>query len=245
MGAPPGKLGMRSCARTVTMPPRSTKSTLRRSKKVSSTPCSIGAGATPKRQAVDGPLRSLMYTRRAQVRIEDLVQGHLDANETKLAILPEAKMNLALDDFVKKAEASAFVDLLEVTLKATRRALRNRGGEEEVVNQEDKNDAELSVPPPKRKRAEPQSTQMRHQQPSNENEEVEDKEDEEREGDNEEDDDEDDKQPKCRQGAPAKKAPARKAPSKKTAGRSLPWSQAQSRGVAKHAPIDIDMDGWE
>ncbi|KAH8049665.1 manganese ion binding protein [Aureococcus anophagefferens] len=45
------------------------------------------------------------------VQIEDLVQGHLDADESKLQVLPEDKMNRALEDFVRKAEGGAFEEL--------------------------------------------------------------------------------------------------------------------------------------
>ncbi|KAH8092407.1 manganese ion binding protein [Aureococcus anophagefferens] len=61
------------------------------------------------------------------VQIEDLVQGHLDADESKLQVLPEDKMNRALEDFVRKAEGGAFAELVEQEL-ATQKALARAGG---------------------------------------------------------------------------------------------------------------------
>ncbi|KAH8063952.1 manganese ion binding protein [Aureococcus anophagefferens] len=60
------------------------------------------------------------------VQIEDLVQGHLDADESKLQVLPEDKMNRALEDFVRKAKGGAFAELVEQELARTQR--RSRAG---------------------------------------------------------------------------------------------------------------------
>jgi len=62
------------------------------------------------------------------VQIEDLVQGHLDADESKLQVLPEDKMNRALEDFVRKAEGGAFAELVEQELARTQKALARAGG---------------------------------------------------------------------------------------------------------------------